>query len=126
MLVKLYKTGEVHFRLLCTTGFHVKAENERFTAAGSRCRPTLKFEHFTSSFGRLRKKIAPKSVPTCSTIIFPYSTNQVIDLWRCRFLNSLLVISRRCFIEDVKLLCQNQKPHVRVVQRVRRINVFAH
>ena len=44
MLVKVYKIGEVHFRLLRTTGFHVKAENERFTAAGSRRRQTLKRE----------------------------------------------------------------------------------
>ena len=32
MLVKLYKIGKVHFRLFFgTNGFHVKAENERFT-----------------------------------------------------------------------------------------------
>ena len=29
------KIGEVHFRLLGTNGFHVKAENERFTVASS-------------------------------------------------------------------------------------------
>ena len=29
-LVTLYKIGEVHFRLLGTNGFHVKAKNERF------------------------------------------------------------------------------------------------
>ena len=40
-LVKLYKLGEVYFRLLGTNGFHVKAEKERFTAAGSRCRQNL-------------------------------------------------------------------------------------
>jgi len=34
----MYKIGEVHFRLLGTNGFHAKAKNERFTAAGSRCR----------------------------------------------------------------------------------------
>ena len=33
-----YKIGEVHFRLLGTNGYHVKAKNERFTAAGSSCR----------------------------------------------------------------------------------------
>ena len=37
MLITLYKIGEVHFRLLGTNGFHAKAKNERFTAAGSRC-----------------------------------------------------------------------------------------
>jgi len=61
-LITLYKIGEVHFRLLGTNGFHVKAKNQRFTAAGSRCRQNLKDENFTS-FGRLRQNIAPKSVP---------------------------------------------------------------
>ena len=30
MLVTLYKIGEVHFHLLGTNGFHVKAKTERF------------------------------------------------------------------------------------------------
>ena len=87
MFVTLYETGEGHFCLLGTNSFHVKAENERFTAAGSRCRQNFKYENFTPSFGRLRQKFAP---------IFPHSTNQTIDLWRCRgrcrrhFLNFLL------------------------------------
>ena len=63
MLITLYKIGGVHFRLLGTAGFHVKAKNERFTAASSRCRQNLKYENFTSSFGRLRQNIAPKGVP---------------------------------------------------------------
>ena len=63
MLITLYKMGELHFRLLGTNGVHVKAKNERFTAAGSRCRQNLWYENFTSSFGRLRQNIAPKSVP---------------------------------------------------------------
>ena len=56
MLVTLYKIGE-RFRLLGTNGFPVKAENEKFTAAGR------VVENYTSSFGRLRQKIALKSVP---------------------------------------------------------------
>ena len=63
MLVTWYEIEEVHICLLATNVFHVKAENERFTAKGSRCRQKLKFENFTSSFGRLRQNIAPKSVP---------------------------------------------------------------
>ena len=62
-LFQKYKIGGVHFRLFDTNGFHVKAKNERFTAASSRCRQNLKYENFTSSFGRLRQNIAPKSVP---------------------------------------------------------------
>ena len=55
-MATLYKIGEVYFRSLFTNGFHVKANNERFTAASSRCRQHFKYENFTSSFGRLRKK----------------------------------------------------------------------
>ena len=63
MLITSYKIGGVHFRLFDTNGFDVKAKNERFTAASSRCRQNLKYENFTSSFRRLRQNIAPKSVP---------------------------------------------------------------
>ena len=63
MLVMLCKTGEMSFLLMGANGFRAKAKNERFTAAGSRCRQNLKYENFTSSFGRLRQNIAPKSVP---------------------------------------------------------------
>ena len=63
MLVTLYKIGEEHFRLFGTNRFDVKAKNERFTAASSRCRQNFKYENFTSSFDRLRLNIASKSVP---------------------------------------------------------------
>ena len=63
MFITLYKIGEVHFRLLGTNGFHVKAKNERFTAASSCCLQNLIYENFTWSFGRLRQNIAPKSEP---------------------------------------------------------------
>ena len=62
MLVRLYKIGGVHFRLLGTNVFHLKLKNEGFSAASSRCRQNLKYENFTSSFGRLRQNIATKSV----------------------------------------------------------------
>ena len=63
MLVMLYKVREVHFRLLGTNGFHAKAKNERFTAESSPRSQNLKSENFTTSSGRLRQEIAPKSVP---------------------------------------------------------------
>ena len=63
MLTTLYKIGELHFRLLGTNGFHVKAKSERFTAVSSRSRQNLKYENFMLSFGRLHQNIAPKSVP---------------------------------------------------------------
>ena len=88
----MYKIGELHSRLLGTKSFLAKAKNERFSAAGSRCRQNLKNENFTSLIGRLRQKFSPKSVPHVQHIIFPHSTNQIIDLCGCRcqsgFLNS--------------------------------------
>ena len=63
MLITFYKIGEVHFRFHGANGFHLKAENERFTAASSCCRKNHKYENLTSSFGRLRQNIAAKSVP---------------------------------------------------------------
>ena len=86
--------------------FHVKAENEKLIASDLCCRQKLKYENFTSSFGRLRQKLHQKSCRTCSTIIFPHSTNQIINLWRCRgrcrrhFLNSLFAIRVRVPRED--------------------------
>ena len=62
-MVRMYKTGEVQFRLLSINSYHVKAKNERFTAASSHCRQNLKYDNLTSSFDRLRQKIALKSVP---------------------------------------------------------------
>ena len=63
---------------------------------------------------------------TCSTIIFPHSTNQIIDLWRCRYrclrpnLNSLISdnISAACMTAFSHLngLCQS---------KVRELNVGA-
>ena len=45
MLITSNKIGKVNFRLLATNGFHLKAKNERFSAAGSRCRQNLKYEN---------------------------------------------------------------------------------
>ena len=45
MLITSYKIGKVKFRLLGTNGFHLKAKNEIFSAAGSRCRQNLKYEN---------------------------------------------------------------------------------
>ena len=77
-------------------GFHVKAKNERFTAASFRCRQKLKVKTSRCRLADYVKTSHQKACRTCSTIIFLHSTNQIIDLWRCRWrcrrqiLNSLL------------------------------------
>ena len=60
MLLALYKIGGVHFRLLGTNVFHVKAKTERYTAAA--LRQNLKYENFTALLGRLCQNIASKSM----------------------------------------------------------------
>ena len=40
--------SKVHFHLLGMNGFHVKADNGRFTAVGLHCYQNLKYENFTS------------------------------------------------------------------------------
>ena len=119
MLVTLCKVSELYFRFLGTNGFHAKVENERFNVAVSRCRQNPKYENSTLPFDRLRQKIAPNACRTCSTIIFPRSSNQIIDFWRCR-----CCCSRR-FLNSLKMWTQKQgartqreeMAHARGVQR---------
>ena len=98
MLITLYKIGELHFRLLGTNGFHVKAKSERFTAACLGCCHNLKI-NMKISRRRLAdyvKTLHQKVCHTWSTIIFLHPTNEIIDLWHCRWrcpcqiINSLL------------------------------------
>ena len=76
------------------------AENERVFVVG---RVVVRTSNLKTSRRRLAeyvKKLHQKACRTCSTIIFPYSTNQVIHWWRWRclcpghrrrgFLNSLV------------------------------------
>ena len=63
MLVMWQKMYEISFQLIGANSYHVKLENERFTAARSGFRQNFKYENSRSSFDRLRQKFAPKSVP---------------------------------------------------------------
>ena len=62
------------------------------------------------------KNFHQKACRTCSTIIFPRSTNQFIDLWRCRcrrhFLNSLLFSSSTNACHFIQVLLQKRRSHL--------------
>ena len=60
----------------------LKTKNERFTAAGSRCRQNLKYANPRGCSADYVKNLQQKACRACSMIIFPYSTGQVFDLWR--------------------------------------------
>ena len=86
MLVTLYKIGEVYFRLLPTNGFHVKAENERFDCCGFALSSgrTSNMKISRRRLTNYAKNPHQKACRTCSKIIFPHSTNEIIDLLCCR------------------------------------------
>lgn len=75
---------EVLFKGDAMKSFHAKTDNERFTAAISRCG-----QNRTSiwiSRGRLVEYsniLHQTACRTCCTTVFPHSTNHIIDLWRC-------------------------------------------
>ena len=52
MLVTLKEMGDMSFNLVGTNGFRIKAEKETFSDMGLHFRQNLKFDNFTSSFGR--------------------------------------------------------------------------
>ena len=99
-LVMFCKKGEVHFRLLSTNGFHMKANNDRFTAAGWR-RQNLKYDwkFHVVVCQTTSKTCAQKCAPRAAWVFSPRSTNQIIDLWCCRcrphFLNFLVSWEQR-------------------------------
>ena len=61
LIASVYKIGGVHFRLLGTNGFHVKAKKERFTAASSRCRWKFHFVVWQTTSKHCTKKLAARA-----------------------------------------------------------------
>ena len=68
ILVALGEICEVHFHSHGTSGFHVKAENEKFIPVCSFCRQNFILENFTLSFGRLRQKNSTEKKKVCCTM----------------------------------------------------------
>ena len=84
MLVTFYKIGGVHFRLLGTNGFHVKAKKKGLLLrARVVVNGTSNMKISRSRLPDYVKRLHQKACCT-SAIIFLHSTNQIIDLWRCR------------------------------------------
>ena len=71
-----------NFRIIASVGFHLKEDNERFTAMGSRCCQDLKFENVTSLFDILLRifKDLKMNTARAARLFSPQSTNHVIDL----------------------------------------------
>ena len=77
MLSTLYKIGEVHFRLLqWHDDYHLKAGFSSHVDHVSVIPANEIGQEITS------KKLHQKGYRTCSTIVFPHSTNEIISLWR--------------------------------------------
>lgn len=87
MLVSLYKIEELYIRILGTNAFHVKAENEQFTAVGSpRCQNLL-YENFKSSYlPEYVKRIASKRVVRATQLFFILYS----DSWNNYFMSQIM------------------------------------
>lgn len=84
----MFEVGKVSFYVLGTHGFHGKAENEKLTAAGSRCRENLKYKSFMS-FARLHKKCTKDRAARAEQLFF---LGQPIVSLRCGVIVALSVV----------------------------------
>ena len=75
-----YKIGEVLFRLLGTNGFHVKAKNGRFAAAGSRCRQNHNYENSRRCLADYVRKLQQKRAARAARLFFLIHLIQPIKL----------------------------------------------
>ena len=76
MFVTLYETGEVHFCLFGTNGFHVKAENENFVASGLRCRQNLNMKSSRHPLADYAKNCTKKRATRAARFDYIFSFNQ--------------------------------------------------
>ena len=100
----------MHFRMFGMNGSHAKAKNETFTDVGLTCVRTSKMKISRRHLADYVKKLHQKACCTSNTIFFLHSTNQIIELWRCRcrccryFLKfPIHVITQACE------MCKNEK-----------------
>ena len=87
VLFTLCNTGELSCNWMGTNGLKVKTENDFFIVICSCCRQNLKFGYFTLLHIVLwstAEKCTEIRVASCSTRIFPFLTNHILALWRCR------------------------------------------
>ena len=80
----LYEMGEVSFHLMGANDFQVNVEKDFFLGR-SRCRQNLKISIFHVAWDVLKCAQHVRHDCYFSTIVIFHSTNQIIDLWRCRF-----------------------------------------
>ena len=67
-----------------TNGFKVKTEKDCFDVICSGCRQNLKFGDFTLLFCGVRQRNARKFMLHVQHDYFPFLTNHIAALWRCR------------------------------------------
>ena len=103
--------GGASFNLIGTNSFHVKADNERVTAGGSFVVKTLNLEISRCHLTEYVRELYRSACRTCSTIIFPHSANQIIDLWRCGCHCRRLCLSSRITVSSGANLYKREAHH---------------
>ena len=84
VLFTFNNTGELSCNWMGTNGFKVKTKNDCFIVICSRCLQYLKYGDFTLLLCGVRQRNARKFVLHVQHEYFPFLTNNIIALWRCR------------------------------------------
>ena len=93
----LYKIGKVHFSLVCREWFSCKGKEWKIYCCGhAMSTEPQKLKFHVVVWQSMSKIFSRKRAARAARLFFPRSTNQTLNLWRCRcrclrhFLNSLI------------------------------------
>ena len=129
---RLFRTGDVvqnsvHFCMFGTNVWQMK--NERFTATGLRCRQNPKYENTRRHLADYVKTLHRRACHTCSTIVFPNSTNQITDLSRCRYRCRRHFLMNSLFFSSLKRIFQfyfsQEIPLLKLERRISQIRYMS-
>ena len=85
MLITLYRIGGVHFASLVRMVFVSRQRRKDLLLRAPVVDRTSNMKFSRRRLADYVKTLHQKACRTCSTIIFLHSTDQIIDLWRCRW-----------------------------------------
>ena len=104
VLFTFYNTGELSCNWMGTNGFKVKTENDCFIVICSRCLQYLKYGDFTLFLCGVRQTNARKFVLHVQHEHFPFLTNNIIALWRCRSRSRRLCLNSLVYTQGLSYL----------------------
>ena len=84
ILFAFYIVGKVRYKWIGVRDVNLNAGDERFVDLCSSCHKTVNEVISRCCFAEDGTDLFISACRTCSTLIFTRSTNQILNLWRCR------------------------------------------